>query len=223
MAPDIKDLVARLRAVLPLGWFPDETPILDNVLTGLASCWTQLFDLLAYVKAQARVVTASDVWLDLIAADFFGQHLSRREQSDDRFRQRILAELIRERGTRYALRSVLQDLTGRDPVIFEPANPRDTGGYGGSPENGTGVAYGIAGGWGSLALPYQVFVTAYRPLAAGIATVAGWNSSAGGYGQGCIEFASVDMIAGRLTDADVNQAIASVLPTNAICWTRLAA
>jgi hypothetical protein len=222
VVPDSKDLTARLRAVLPLRWFPDEAPVLDTVLSGLASGWTRLFDLLAYARAQARIATATEEWLDLIAVDFFGQGLKRgRQQSDTDFRQRIRAELLRERGTRYGLQSVLRDLTGREPSIFEPANPRDAGGYRGSSGNGGGVAYGIAGGWGSLALPYQAFVTAYRQPAAGIAAVAGWGASAGAYGGGCIEYASVAMIAGRVTDADINQAIVSVLPANAVCWVRI--
>ena len=210
--------------MLPLRWFPDESPVLDTILTGLASGWIRLFDLLDYIRAQTRVATATDAWLDLIAADFFGRRFKRRvHQSDDGFRRRIFAELLRERGTRRAVRSVLQDLTGHDPAIFEPANPGDTGGYGGSSAAGGGVAYSMAGGWGSLMLPYQAFVTAYRPIGEGIATVSGWCSSAGGYGSGCIEYSSIDMMAGRVTDADISEAVASVTPVNALCWLRISA
>lgn len=222
MTGDIQDFVLRLRSVLPTRWFPDDSPVLDGVLTGLASCWSGIFDALTYVKAQARISTATDVWLDAIARDYFGTGGCRRNnQTDCGFRRRIQAELLRERGTRRALRSVLQDLTGRTPTIFEPANPADTGGYGAIHGASGGLAYGSAGGWGSLDLPFQAFVTAYRPTGAGIAAVSGWGSATGGYCQGAIEYASLSMIVGLVTDQDINRALASVVPAAAICWTRI--
>lgn len=223
MVGDIQDFASRLRAVLPTRWFPDETPILDLVLTGIAWCWAWAFGCLTYVRAQSRIATASDVWLDAIAQDYFGPiACQRRGQSDDGYRRRILADLLRERGTRFAVRISLEDLTGRTPLIFEPANPADTGGYGVSGAPGCGLAYGKAGGWGSLTLPFQSFVTAYRPAGAGIAFVNGWGGAWGGYGGGAIEYASLDMISGRVTDVDIYAAIAAVLPAATVCWTRIA-
>ena len=222
MIGDVQDFVFRLRSVLPARWFPDDAPILDSVLTGLASGWSGIFDALTFVRAQARISTATDVWLEVIARDYFGPSgCQRNGQPDDTFRRRIQAELLRERGTRHAIRSVLQDLTGRTPTIFEPANPMDTGGYGGTPNAGGGLAYGAAGGWGNLGLPFQAFVTAYRPTGAGIAAVCGWGGPAGGYGGGTIEYASLSMIVGQVTDRDINRAIASVMPVAAICWARI--
>lgn len=222
MRADIQDLVARLRSLLPNRWFPDEAPVLDSVLSGVAWCWSVLFELLDYAKAQARIATATDIWLDVIAGDCFGSRVIRRSgQTDDDFRRRIRAELLRERGTRAALESVLQDLIGRAPVIFEPANPADTGGYGGVGGTGGGLGYGAAGGWGNLCLPFQSFVTAYRPEGTGIGSVNGWGGFAGAYGAGACEYASLAMILGRVTDADINSAIAGVLPVSSICWTRI--
>lgn len=222
MRGDTPDFVSRLRAVLPVRWFPDDAPVLTTVLTGLAWCWTWTFDSLTYVRAQARIATASDAWLDIIARDFFGPALCRRNgQGDDAYRHRILADLLRERGTRHAVRSVLEDLTGRTPAIFEPANTTDTGGYSGSGTGCCGMAYGSVGGWGSLSLPFQAFVTAYRPTGAGITSVCGWGDACGGYGTGTIEYASLDMIAGRVTDTDIYHAIAAVIPAATICWTRI--
>lgn len=222
MALGIQELVSRLRAVLPTHWFPDDAPVLDSVLSGLAWGWSEFFGSLDYVEAQARIATATGVWLDAIAQDFLGSNLVRRTgQPDDDFRRLIRAELFRERATRAAIRAVLEDLTGRTPAIFEPANPTDTGGYGGNSDGGGAFAYGAAGGWGSLALPFQAFVTAFRPAGAGIASVAGYGEFTGGYGVGVIEYASLGMIAGRVTDNDINRAVASVLPASAICWTRI--
>lgn len=218
----MQDFVCRLRSVLPTRWFPDDAPVLDTVLTGFAWCWEWAFDFLAYVRAQTRITTASDVWLDAIAQDYFGSAVCpRKGQSDDTYRRRILSDLVRERGTRHGLRSVLEDLTGRTPAIFEPANTADTGGYGPMPAGGSGFAYGAAGGWGSLTLPFQVFVTAYRPTGAGIASVAGWGGTCCGYGAGAIEYATLDMISGRVTDDDINGAISGVMPIATVCWTRI--
>ena len=130
MTGDQQDMMARLRAVLPTRWFPDSAPVLDGLLSGLASGWSWAYQQLQYVKAQTRIATATDVWLDIIANDFFGGRLARRVgQSDGAFRDRIQRELFRERGTRGAIIAVLHDLTGRAPLVFEPARTTDTGGY----------------------------------------------------------------------------------------------
>lgn len=168
------DFVARLRAALPRKWFADDAPVLDAVLAGLADGWAGLHALLAWVRRQGRIATAEGETLDRIARDFFGPSLSRAAgQGDDAFRAAIGRELLRERATREALASVLTDLTGRAPAIFEPSRPGDTGGW------GVALGYNVAGGYGSLLLPFQCFVTAYRPQGAGIASVAGYEGLRG--------------------------------------------
>ena len=215
-------MLARLRTVLPARWFPDSAPVLDGLLSGLASGWSFAYQQLQYAKAQTRIATATNIWLDIIALDFFGDQLVRRAaQSDDAFRGAIRRELFRERGTRAAIVSVLLDLTGRAPVVFEPARSSDTGGYASLACAGGGVGYCSAGGWGNLGLPFQCFVTAYRPLGSGIATVCGWGGFAGGYGRGAIEYASLAMVQGQVTDSDIYAAVAGVLPAAAIGWTRI--
>jgi hypothetical protein len=78
--------------------------VLVGLLSGLASSWSWAYQQLQYVKAQTRIATATDIWLDIIACDFFGNRLVRRvPQSDDAFRSRIRRELFRERGTRGAI------------------------------------------------------------------------------------------------------------------------
>ena len=213
---------ARLRAVLPTHWFSDVAPVLDGLLSGLASTWSWANSLLQYVKAQTRIASATDVWLDIIALDFFGSRLARwTDQSDTEFRGRIQRELFRERGTRVAVISALEDLTGRTPVVFEPARTTDTGGYGSFAGEGGGIAYGAAGGWGSLTLPFQCFIIAHRPIGSGIATVAGWGAPAGGYGIGAIEYAGLDMVQAQVTDGSIYAAVANVLPVAAIGWTSI--
>ena len=218
MTGDANDMLARIKAVLPLHWFPDVTPVLDGVLSGFAAAWAWLYSMLGYAKLQTRIATATDSFLDVIALDFFGDRLARRaDESDDTFRVRIQAELLRERGTRPALVAVLTELTGRAPVIFEPTRPADTGAW----NEAEGLGWGVAGGWGSLMLPHQCFATAFRPKGAGIATVAGYGTYAGGYGGGSIEYADLFMIQGLVTDIDIENAIAGVLPAATIAWVRI--
>lgn len=224
MTGDQNDVFLRLKATLPR-WFGDSTPILDAVLQGLAWAGAFIHELYAYVKLQTRIKTATDGWLDMIAADFFGTALLRQlNQSDASFRARIIINMLRERATRAGIVKVLEDLTGRTPLVFEPARPADTGSYGGPT-----IGYGMAGGYGSLLLPFQAFVTAYRPASNGIPTVAGYGladygatfGGPGGYGVGAIEYASQDMVQGAVTDADVYNAIDSVKPVGTIIWMKI--
>ncbi len=213
---DRQDMLDRLKSMLPTRWFADDTPVLDAVLGGFAATASWTFSLLRAVQSQTRIGTATDRFLDMAATDFFGSRLPRRpSQGDQAYRTRIMQELRRERGTRAAVVSALTDLTGRTPMLFEPTRPADTGAW------GMAAGYGSAGGWGSLALPFQFFVTAYRPGGAGIAAVCGWGEPAGGYGVGAIEYASLDMLQGQVTDADIDAAIAGVLPAASIAWTRI--
>ena len=210
------EIAARLRSLLPVRWFADTTPVLDSLLAGLAAGWGPIHAIIAYAARQTRIATASDGWLDRIAADYFLSRIRRRvREGDGAFAPRIRRELLRERGTRQAVVAVLTDLTGRTPNIFEPARPADTRAWGGT------MGYGLAGAWGNLDLPFQCFVTAFRPAGSGIAQVSGWNAPAGGWGSGQIQYASLAMVAGQITDADVHAAIADVMPAATIAWTRI--
>ncbi len=216
---DQKDVYRRLRGYLP-PWFGDEadTPLVNGVINGLAYAGAYVYGLLSYTRLQTRIKTATDGWLDMIAADFFGDALLRAaNQSDESFRVRILINLFRERATRAGLIKVLQDLTGRTPVVVEPTRPMDTGSYGGPL-----IGYGVAGAYGSLLLPFQAFVTAFRPVGSGIPLIAGYGVSTGGYNQPSrASYAALSMIQGSLTDADIYAAIDSVKPVATIVWTRI--
>ncbi|MGC7986177.1 hypothetical protein ACP3XM_25370, partial [Salmonella enterica] len=66
----------------------------------------------AYAKLQTRIKWATDGWLDMIAADFFGDTLLRKKgQGDSSFRNRIIINLSRGRGTRPAMIQVLEEIT----------------------------------------------------------------------------------------------------------------
>jgi hypothetical protein len=212
---------SRLKAALPQRWFgstSDSMPVVDSVLAAATTALSFIYSLYAYAKLQTRIKTATDGYLDLIAADFFGTSIQRKaNQTDASFRATIIANMFRERATRNAIVKVLQDLTGRTPKIIEPKRPADTGAYGGPL-----IGYGLAGAYGSLQMPYQAFVIAYRPLGTGIPSVAGYGVSTGAYSTASqAEWASLSMIQGAVTDADIYAAIDSVRPAATIVWTNI--
>jgi hypothetical protein len=231
---DPTDITARLFRWVPRGWFPsDPETLVGALLTGFATALAAVFQIIQYAGQQVRIATASDGWLDLISGDFFGLSLPRRAaESDLSFRARIQRELVRPRGTRQAVARALIDLTGRTPSIFEPARPADTGAYNAA----TALAYNIQGCYGSLALPFQSFVVAFRPLnVPGLPLLAPYDLvggfGAGGYGQGGRPAASVSAgtaaygslasLAGFVSDAAIYAAINDVRPAGTIIWARV--
>lgn len=213
---DSDDIFTRLTNYLPTGWFGDTTPIRDAVLAGIAAVLTPIYALYIYAKAQTRIGTATDGWLDMIAADFYGTGLQRKTaQKDDVYRTAIQINLFRERGTRAAMAKVLTDLTGTAPIIFEPGRPADTGGY-----DIGGVGYDVAGGWGEI-LTAQAFVIAYRPPGTGIPLASGYDQPAGGYDVGAIEYIDDSMYGGASSDSAIYDAINSVRPAGVTIWTQI--
>ena len=165
---DQADVLGRLLAVLP-PWFPaGAAPVLETVLQGPAWLLSQMYGLIGFARAQTRISTASGGWLDLIAYDFFGRTLLRGAgELDPAFAARIKANLLQPAATRPALIAALVRLTGRTPVVVDPWRPGDIGAYGYG-----GLGYGVAGCYGSLAMPMQSFVVAYRPAGDVIADAA---------------------------------------------------
>ena len=217
MTGDTADMLARLKMALPPRWFGDSTPVLDAVLTGIAAAWSGVYAVLGLVKAQGRVATASGVFLDMASQDYFGVALPRRVgENDAAFGARIRQNLLTPRATRASLRAALVSLTGRAPVIFEPLNAADTGGY----DSGT-LGYGRVGAYGSLNLPFQFFVTAYRPNATPVSNAGGYDAGPGGYGRAPMFYADATTFTGTLSDAEIYATIVGVLPTCAVAWTKI--
>ena len=188
------------------------------MLTGLGTTWAWTYDRLKYAQSQTRIATASEEWLDLIAQDYLGNTLRRRMgESDASYRSRILLEILRVRDTRPALTSILTDLTGTPPFIFEPRNPMDTGGY----NVAQSLAYGVAGGYGNLNLPYQLFLLVDLPIVSpvSVGNIAGYGVPIGAYGTGALEYISAEIIAATLSDVDVYEAINDVMAAGTIAWT----
>ncbi len=156
MIGDAGDIGRRLRLTLPARWFGDVAPILDGLLAGLSTAWAGLYSLLDLVRLESRVNSATDTFLDLAAQDYLGDGVARRPQeTDDQLRPRLLWAMRRERVTRAAIVDIAAK-AGFAVTIFEPAQPRDTGAY----NVPLGLAWGVAGGWGSMAMPFESLVTA---------------------------------------------------------------
>jgi len=216
MTGDSNDMLGRLKLVLPTRWFADTSPILDALLAGLAMSWSGLYSLLSYVRSQCRITTATGVFLDIISSDYFGAALPRRTgEVDSAYSSRICNNLLATRATRAGLVQALKNLTGRIPVVFEPLNARDTGGY-----NLT-LGYNTIGGYGSMNLPYQFLLTAYRPDNSSIGNASGYNKGPGGYDTAPLYYADMTGFSGTVTDEEIYAAVAAVVPTTSIAWTQI--
>jgi len=215
---DQNDIYTRLKALLPPTWFGDSSPFLEGALNACASALSWCYSLYVYARLQTRITTATGGWLDLAAYDYFGTSLQRPAgMSDDLFRNQMKINLFRARGTRQAIIDILEELTGNTPTIFEPQRPLDTGSYGGPM-----IGYGVAGGYGSVLIPYQAFVIAYRPKGTGIPYVAGYQTTPAGYSSPSRgQYVSQEMVTGKVTDAQVYEAVAAVKMEGTLVWVKL--
>jgi len=222
---DQTNILGRLKSLLPFGWFPQgQTPVLDTALSGAAAALAWAYNLLTWTGQQMRLATSQGGMLDLFAYDYFGSNLPRLpNESDTAYAARIKAALLAPADTRGALINMLTALTGTPPLVFEPGHQADTGGI------GTGYLGWTSGpgGWGSLALPYQLFVVAYRPISppVGAAQRQGWGNIAagisfaiGGWGKLLMGYTSPSAAAGLVTDAMIYRQIAAIMPAGVIAW-----
>jgi hypothetical protein len=212
---DQGDMYARLKRLLPIGWFGDTNPIRDALLWGYATSLAWGYALYLFAQSQTRIKTATDGWLDLIGLDFFGNNLTRyASQTDSSYRNRILINIFRERATRRGMDQVLFDLTGRHPVIIEPTKPNDCGCL------GLTLGLGVAGPIGSVRCPYQAFVTVYRPSGSGAANWPGIKTNVFGLGvtSGLIP---QSQLFPDVSDADIIAAIEATKAYGTTVWFRI--
>ncbi len=213
MTGDQNDMLARLRALLPKSWFPANAPNESAKLSGPAWALSGAYANLTYIALQTRIRSATDGWLDIISADFFGTTLPRLlNEQDGPFRARILANLFIKGPCRQDMVNVLTLLTGTAPTIFEPSNPSDSGGWGGG-----GLFWGAAGGWGSP-MPYQSLITVYRPstVLVSLGEWSTWRMAWGAYGA----WSSATPTA--ITDASLIAAVESTRALGTVVWMRIA-
>lgn len=162
---DIEDFRRRLRKLIPTSWFPNPAPILWGLLSGPAYVLQSSYALFKYARAQARMATTTDAFLEISALDFVGLRIQRRAgETDISFRGRIINETLRPRNTREAIIIAITELTGRPPQIFAPWNTGDVGAL----DVGT-LACDVAGCVGTgidaqTSIPFTYFINVFRPL-----------------------------------------------------------
>jgi hypothetical protein len=208
-------MLDRLKALTP-NWFGRSVPdVVEGVLSGYASSFQCVSDIQDEVSLQTRIRTATGGNLDLIARDYFNQRMFRRKnEGDDAYKARLLAEIFRERVTLAGMRRALLDLTGFEPKIWEPGLPDDGGGY----NRGIG-GYGQHGRYASLNYPAQAFIVAYRTLTVStVPNVTGYNRGLGGYGVGRIKYVRLaDSVAGLL-DQEIMDTVRRTAAAGVKCW-----
>ncbi|MGK8887510.1 hypothetical protein [Burkholderia gladioli] len=213
---DSTDILSRLKSYMPRGWFGDwaEAPVVSAVLSGIAAVFATIYALVMFAWAQTRLQTSSGGWIDLWAADFFGGSLLRKAgETDASYIARIKLTLFQRRATRPAMDAVLTQLTGRHPVIFEPARPLDTGCCGANtgPNSFCGVAR-----MGSIAAPFTALITVYRPqvtggsLGAAYANAPTWSALSAPTSHGYT--GSLTQEVTQATDADIFAAVNATRP-----------
>ncbi len=215
---DQNDFLNRLLAVVP-PWYGDPTtdPILMGLLTGYAELGSVIYQQYAYSKLQTRIKTATDIFNDLISADFFGVNLPRGlGEADPQFKQRILNNMFGPVPTRQGMYNVIYNLTGRVPRIIEPWRPLDCGAY-----STACAGYGVAGAWGSTLVPYQAFIDVYRANVSTVPGVTGYTDPIGGYGVGYIAYCNVEQMNDQVIDAQILTTINATKVYGTVVWVRL--
>jgi hypothetical protein len=159
MIGDSQDMLQRLQQGLPIGWFGDNATNVQAIQSGTAWAHANIYSQITYTALQTRIKTATAPFLDIISVDFFGAGVLPRlpNETDGSFRARILGNLFVKGPCRADMNNVLTLVTGRAPTIFEPSNTKDSGGLDSLFYWDSGL-----GQWGDP-LPFQSFVTAYRP------------------------------------------------------------
>ena len=148
---------------------------------GIADVAAWSYSLLTYARMQTRLATASGLWLDLLAYDFLGLYLRRKGLNDEAFRTKIRATILQERVTRAGMASVLTQITGRAPTIFEPWNTGDAGAWNQGVIGWSGAAAGtqpgggwnVASGWDTNASGYNIQTSSYQ----GSGGAGGWGTN----------------------------------------------
>lgn len=211
---DKQDIIARLKSVLPAGWFASNAPILDGILGGIAGLGEFAYALIQYARLQTRIKTAVDGWLDIVAYDYFGPAVARQQgETDTAFRSRILANLLPLRATRQAMVNTLTALLGITPLIKELWRPGDTG------------AWNQLGGWNvygaySDTTPYQAFIDITRRYT-GLPWVSGYGVGLGGYNRPSgLQWGSLTQAPGYVTNQAVLDAINVTKVEGTVVWAR---
>lgn len=208
---DQADVLNRLVSLLPPSWFRNASAEVRAALACAAESHSFVYQLNQYARAQGRLYSSTDGFVEISSLDFFGVRFPRRaSESDQSYASRVRAEIFRPRVTRAAVSQALSDLTGYAPVIQEPANPQDTWGW--------DASYWDLGQWGSTNNNNQFFVTAYRPAGGGIKNIPGWE---GGYWDQTLVWVDQTLVTAPVTDAQIYQVVAQTVAAGETAWVQI--
>lgn len=203
-------------------WFGTDHAVLDTILEGLINTGMFNYQQYLYVVAQQRLQTATEDNLDLISKDYLGDELPRRAGEDDTsYRNRISATLLQEKATRFGMDNALYILTGFHPVIFEPWNPQDCGGYNVADFPQT-IGYSTHGSYGSGSYAYQCFIDVYVSPFQGMGSYSGYNDYFGGYNAAGdtaqLWYGGASEQTTIISDADIYKVINLTKVEGTVCW-----
>ncbi len=201
---------ARILRLLPPSWFSGR--LHAALAAGAGNALTMARDAISEARRQARIATASGAWLDIIAHDFFGHALRRRQMPDDALRAAIIARFGRERSTLRGLAAAVGDAGASVIRIIEPGVPSLSTSYGAG-----GHAYGV-GLYGSTVSPMQVFLQVRRGGEQPESWA--WGYGSGGYGDGHMTYAPVGA-GGASSDADIYAEVAAAKAAGVVAWVNI--
>jgi hypothetical protein len=210
---------------LPAGWFGNDAnavPLVSSVVGGLADGLTQAYADLQFTANQNFIQTASGMFLDLCAVDYFGfNNLPRRaSEEDDAYRARMLSEMLRPRATRAAMSNALIDLTGFTPIIFEPI--RDAAGLDSDTYCDAGPGF-----IGAYDTPFTCFIDVRRPSGPGIPFMSACDVSYCDAGNTNTAANSVGVagdisaLASNVEDSEVYKVVSLTKPAGISAYTRI--
>jgi hypothetical protein len=189
------------------------------------------------LKAQ-RLAGETSPELDNASLDYFGSVVGplsvlalprKAGQSDSSYLSQISSRLLARGVTRDNIIADVKAFSGAILTLFEPRRPADTGAYGtGQEAVFQNLAYNVAGGYGSLELPYQAFgqisavpgllvpnVMGYYPPAP---TFPSPPTALGGYGVGAISYINASGSSTTPTQAQIFEYISDLILAGTVLW-----
>lgn len=125
---EVQRLTDQLIELVPPSWTSVEAKrrggVFWTLMTAIATIFSLVKIVIGQVKAQFRLATATGVYLDAYAQDYFGTGTERAlprqiNETDDAYRGRIRAEILRQKATKPGIRRAVSEVTGASPIIVE--------------------------------------------------------------------------------------------------------
>lgn len=207
MIGDFNYFFNRIYGRLPTGWFPDDptqAPVISSIVAMIAYSASYIFARISYAENQARISTASGLFLDVIANEMLGPYNfpRRSNETDGNYRTRILTEILRTRGTRAAMVSALHDLTGYNPSIFQPV--KDAQGWDNDFFDSPTMLYG------SYDQPYTAYIDVKLPPGTGITFDKSFDT--GFWDDGLLAYGDNSQLQSVVGEQEVFNTIAATAP-----------